>query len=85
MVTIGNFWHANPDLYEEKDLRFHQKKAKKVDEYKNKWAAERGIPLIRIWEKDIRERPSEVLKMLKERLYIEDDKKRLLENKRKRH
>ena len=62
-----------------------QKHNKRVDEYKNRWAAEHGIPLIRIWEKDIREKPNEVIKQLKERLYIEDKKKLLIENKNRRH
>ena len=62
-----------------------QKRNKRVDEYKNKWALEHGIPLMRIWEKDIRESPKEVMKQLKERLYIEDKKQTLVEKKNKRH
>lgn len=62
-----------------------QKRNKRVDEYKNKWALEHGIPLIRIWEKDIRENSKEVMKQLKERLYIEDKKQTLIEKKNKRH
>lgn len=62
-----------------------QKRNKRVDEYKNKWALEHGIPLMRIWEKDIRENSKEVMKQLKERLYIEDKKQTLIEKKNKRH
>lgn len=44
-----------------------------------------GIPIIRIWEKDIRENPSMVMKQLKERLYIEDEKQKMITEKNKRH
>lgn len=62
-----------------------QKHNRRVDEYKNKWALAHGIPIMRIWEKDIREAPDKVLKELKERLYIEDKKVTLTEKKNKRH
>ena len=62
-----------------------QKHNKRVDELKNKWALLHGIPLIRIWEKDIRENPNKVMKELKERLYIQDKKAILTEKKNKRH
>lgn len=62
-----------------------QKRNKRVDEYKNKWALMHGIPLIRIWEKDIRENPKKVMKELKERLHIEDEKRLINEKKNKRH
>jgi very-short-patch-repair endonuclease len=45
-----------------------QKKNKRVDEQKDKWAKEHGINLIRIWEHDINKNPSMVMKMLKEKL-----------------
>jgi hypothetical protein len=44
-----------------------------------------GIPLIRIWEKDIRENPNQVMEMLKKRLYIQDKKVEVRVNKNKRH
>lgn len=62
-----------------------QKHNKKIDELKNKWALMHGIPLIRIWEKDINEKPGEVLKELKARLYMQDKKATLTEKKNKRH
>lgn len=70
----GDWWHANPDKYKDDELRGHQKRAKRVDEYKDKWALMHGIPLIRIWESDIRKKPHEVMDRLKERLYIQDEK-----------
>ena len=69
----GSYFHSDPRLYEEKDLNGMQKKSKRVDELKNKWALLHGYPLMRIWEKDIRENPKKVMKRLKERLYLMDE------------
>jgi very-short-patch-repair endonuclease len=44
-----------------------------------------GIPLMRIWEKDIRENPKMVMEELKKRLYIQDKKVTVTEKKNKRH
>ena len=81
----GDFWHANPEKYKEEDLKHHQKRARIIDEYKERWANLHGFPIIRFWESDIRKNPKKVMKELKERLYIEDTKSKLLENKNKRH
>lgn len=81
----GGYFHSDPRLVKEDKMNPMQKRNKRVDEYKNKWALEHGIPLIRIWEKDIRENSKEVMKQLKERLYIEDKKQTLIEKKNKRH
>lgn len=62
-----------------------QKRNKRVDEHKNEWALMHSIPIIRIWEKDIRENPSGVMKALKERLYIEDKEQEKKSKKNKRH
>ena len=71
----GDYWHGNPQLYEEKDLNKTQKWSKKVDEMKNKWCSRNGVPLIRIWEKDINEHPEKVLTFLKEKLNLLNEKK----------
>lgn len=68
----GSYFHGDPRLYEDKDLNRMQKRNKIVDEYKNRWAHLHGYPIMRIWEKDIRENPKMVLEQLKERLYIQD-------------
>lgn len=68
----GSYWHGDSRLYEEKDLNRTQKRAQRIDEYKNHWALSHGYTLLRIWEKDIREKPKEVLKELKQVLYIDD-------------
>ncbi len=62
-----------------------QKRNKRVDEHKDKWALMHGIPLIRIWEKDIRENPKMVMEELKKRLYIQDEKIKVKKNNSKRH
>ena len=81
----GSYFHSDPRLVKEGEMSPMQKRNKRVDEYKDKWALLHGIPLIRIWEKDIRENPKMVMDGLKKRLYIENEKKTLNENKRKRH
>ena len=75
----------NPKLYEEKDLNKTQKWSKKVDEMKNKWCSRNGVPLIRIWEKDINERPENVLTFLKEKLGLLKEKKDRDDKFNKRH
>lgn len=81
----GDWYHSNPYLVKEENMNPMQKHNKRVDEHKNKWALMHGIPLIRFWEKDIRENPSGVMKTLKERLYIEDKEQEKKNNKNKRH
>ena len=62
-----------------------QKRNHRVDEIKNQWAAEHGIPLIRIWEHDINDNPGKVMEMLKKELGIYTDKMIKENNKKKRH
>lgn len=62
----GDYFHSYGLLYEQ--MSPMQKKNKRVDEQKDKWAREHGINLIRIWEHDINKNPSQVMKMLKEKL-----------------
>lgn len=62
----GDYFHSFGLLYEQ--MSPMQKKNKRVDEQKDKWAREHGINLIRIWEHDINKNPSMVMKMLKEKL-----------------
>jgi very-short-patch-repair endonuclease len=57
----------------------------RVDEYKNRWALAHGIPIVRIWEKDINDSPSRVLDELKVILGLQEKKMILTENKNKRH
>lgn len=81
----GDYWHGNPEKYDEEHLRGHQKKAQRIDEYKNKWALMHCIPILRIWESDIRKNPKKVMDVLKETLNIQEKQRIINENKRKRH
>jgi very-short-patch-repair endonuclease len=81
----GGYYHSDPRVVDENKLNPMQKHNRRVDEYKNNWALAHGIPIMRIWEKDIRETPDKVMKELKQRLYIEDKKVTLTEKKNKRH
>ena len=81
----GTYWHADNRIYEGKKLTNTQLHDLKVDEYKKKWACLHGIPILYVWEKDIRENPSSVMKTLKERLYLEKGKEDKKKEKNKRH
>jgi very-short-patch-repair endonuclease len=81
----GTYYHSDPRVVDENKLNPMQKHNKRVDEHKNKWALMHGIPLIRIWEKDIREKPNKVLEALKKILYVADNRAILAEKKNKRH
>ena len=80
----GDYYHSNPKFYKENELNPMQKHNKRVDEQKNKWALLHGIPILRIWENDIRKDKEKVFKILRERLYLSDKKLLLKERKRKR-
>ena len=81
----GSFFHSDPRVVDENNLSPMQKHNKRVDEIKNKWALMHGIPIIRFWEKDIRENPKMVMDELKKRLGIEKEKMILKEEKGRRH
>lgn len=81
----GGYWHSDPRIVDEQHLTPTQKHNKRVDEYKNKWALMHGIPIMRIWEKDIRETPDKVLGELRARLQIAEHKVQVTRNKKKRN
>ena len=83
----GDYWHVNPKKYDINDrdsLTPTQKRDIRVDEMNNKWALLHGIPIYKIWEDDIRNRPNDVMKNLKEIIKIHGNERFLLENKNKR-
>lgn len=49
----GDFWHANPKFYENKNLHLIQIKNKERDERKNKMLNDNSIDFLRFWEYDI--------------------------------
>lgn len=81
----GDFWHGNPEKYDKEELRGHQKRAQRVDEYKTKWALMHSIPILRFWESDIRKNPKKVMTILKEEVGKYNRKILLENNKKKRH
>ena len=81
----GGWYHSDPRVIKGRELNPMQKKNKRVDEAKNKWAVFHGIPILRIWEKDINENPAKVMQILKEKLSVCSDKVKLEEEKKKRH
>lgn len=78
----GDYFHSYGLLYE--DMSPMQKKNKRVDKDKDKWAQTHKIPLIRIWEHDINKTPKQVMDMLKTEIpkYIEKYNKELDKKKR---
>lgn len=70
----GSYWHSDPRLLEGKKLTPTQKRNKRVDKDKDKWAVEHKIPLLRIWEYDINNNPEDVMKMLTEKVAYYTDK-----------
>lgn len=73
--TDGDFWHCNPEIYSEAKYACQKRNIVK-DEVKNKWAEDNGYRLLRLWEKDIKERPELVKGKLKDfGLNVADDPK----------
>ena len=81
----GSYYHADPRVVKEDKLTPMHKHNIRVDKYKNKWALSHGIPILRIWEKDINDAPAKVLEALRVRLGVEKNKVILAEKKNKRH
>ena len=78
----GDYYHSFNILYE--NMSPMQKKNKRVDKDKDKWAKEHKISLMRIWEHDINNNPEEVMNMLKKEIpiYVEKNNKELEKKKR---
>ena len=71
-------WHANP-LKFKGNLNNVQKHNKFVDDLKDKYAALRCIPILRIWEDDIRNNKQKVLEELQKYIDIGLRKKEIEE------
>jgi len=52
----GDYWHSNPNKYDDKILTEVQKINIKNDKFKNKLADKSGYNLIRFWETDIKKK-----------------------------
>ena len=79
----GDYYHSYGLKYEEKNPM--QKHNERVDRLKDEWALSHGIPIIRIWEHDIRDNPEKVMKTLKEAIGKYTEKQEKIKNKNKRH
>ena len=76
----GSYHHADPRLVEEGKLNPMQKHNKFVDSLKDRWARDNHIPLLRVWEYDIRNNSKKVLDELSKFVDLSKNKK-----KRKEH
>jgi very-short-patch-repair endonuclease len=55
MIEVdGDYWHANPLVYEGKELNKTQARNVKNDKYKNVLAIGNGFKLERVWEYDLK-------------------------------
>lgn len=60
----GGYYHGDPRVVGDKGLNPMQKHNKFIDKLKDRWCEMHCIPLIRIWEYDIRNNPKEVMDRL---------------------
>lgn len=79
----GDYYHGHGLVYEEKSPM--QKHNETVDKIKNQWAHERQIPLLRIWEHDINDNPSMVIRTLKKEIGVATKKQEKKDEMGKRH
>ena len=82
MAIIGE-WHGYGLTTEEKNPI--QTRNARVDRLKNDWAIEHGFLLVRIWEHDINKNPKKVMELLERAIGKNEEKRKILENKKKRH
>lgn len=79
----GDYYHSYGLTYEQ--MCPMQKRNKRVDELKDKWALMHSIPILRFWEHDINDNPEFVFKKLKEMIQIQAKNKIMMEKKKKPH
>lgn len=86
MIEIdGSYYHSDPRVVDEDKLNPMQKHNKFIDKIKDRWCGMHCIPLLRIWEYDIRHNPQLVLEKLNEYIDIGLKKKKIEENFKKPH
>ena len=81
----GGYYHSDPRVVKEDKLNPMQKHNKFVDKLKDTWAGMHCIPLLRLWEEDIRNNSKFVKNEIKK--YVKDcsKKRQIKENKNKPH
>jgi len=70
----GDYWHANPKIYDHKNLDLRQKRNNQRDKFKDKYLTKKGWKVFRFFESEINKSPqkcvnkvmNEVKKQLKE-------------------
>ena len=76
----GSYFHSDPRFFEKTNKM--QKRNKRVDDVKNKWALINGFVLLRFWEYDIYNNPKLVMDELEKHLKIQNKKYLLSESKK---
>ena len=62
----GDYWHANPSIYNQKKLNKTQIRKIQVDKFKDKYLKERGWRVIRFYESDINNNLSKCVDQIEE-------------------
>lgn len=66
--THGDYWHGNPRVYSIEKLNDVQIKSQSTDFKKKELLLVKGISLLVVWEKDIKQNPNTVVNVLREKL-----------------
>lgn len=81
----GGYYHSDPRVVNEDKLNPMQKHNKFIDKIKDRWCGLHCIPLLRIWEYDIRNNPKLVIEKLSQYIDIGMKKRKTDENFKKPH
>lgn len=86
MIEIdGDWYHGNKEVLGEKKLNKMQLRNKVVDAIKDKWCAMHHIPILRLWENDVRKNPKKVFDELNKFIDEAKQKRMIIETKQKPH
>lgn len=81
----GDYFHSNPLLVKEDKMNPMQKHNKFIDKLKDEWCGMHCIPLLRIWENDIRRNPKKVMDMICEYSSAAKKRKMIMDGKKRPH
>lgn len=81
----GSYWHSDPRIVKDKKLTYTQKHNQFVDFLKDKWCEKKCIPLVRIWEFDVKNNPQEVFNQLSPYITEANRKKLIADRKKSPH
>lgn len=79
----GDYYHANPEKVDESKLNPMQQRNRAIDEVKDRWCAMNGVPILRLWENDIRHNPDKVIEKLSRYARLSERKERRRRNMKK--